>query len=142
MEYYGIPRMKMKIIVSLQWSDTTVPSRACLYCICARVIQILCLWIHFEIHMDNQALSFILRHCITNWFMHWILAIEEYSFTIKYCKAADNKITHILNWYSLLRRNKRKNISTQQTISNFWFFGISNYIAYTDCQSGDYTMIA
>ena len=39
---------------------------------------------HFEIMSDNQALSFMLRCKLAN---AWIMAIQEYDFTIKYSKA-------------------------------------------------------
>ena len=53
---------------------------------------------HFEIHTDHQALSFLLRCRITNArLMRWILAIEEYSFTIKYCRGIDNKTEDTLS---------------------------------------------
>ena len=55
---------------------------------------------HFEIHTDYQALSFLLRCRITNArLMRWILAIEEYSFTIKYCRGIDNKTADTLSRY-------------------------------------------
>lgn len=56
---------------------------------------------HFEIHTDNQALSFILKCRLTNARLtRWILAIGEYSFTIKYCKASENKIADVLSRYA------------------------------------------
>lgn len=53
---------------------------------------------HFEIHTDHQALSFLLKCKIRNArLMRWILAIEEYSFTLKYCKGVDNQTADILS---------------------------------------------
>ena len=56
---------------------------------------------HFEIHTDNQALSFILKCRLANSRLtRWILAIEEYSFTIKYCRGTENTIADILSRYA------------------------------------------
>lgn len=55
---------------------------------------------HFEILSDNQALSFLLKCKLTNARMsRWIIAIQEYDFSIKYCKASDNKTADILSRY-------------------------------------------
>lgn len=55
---------------------------------------------HFEIHSDNQALSFLLKCRLINARMtRWIMAIQEYNFTIKYCKAIDNKTADTLSRY-------------------------------------------
>lgn len=53
---------------------------------------------HFTIHSDNQALSYLLKCKFTNSRLsRWILAIQEYTFTIKYCKGSDNIIADALS---------------------------------------------
>ena len=48
----------------------------------------------------HQALSFLLKCKVTNSrLLRWILAIGEYSFTIKYCKGKDNSVADILSRY-------------------------------------------
>ena len=48
----------------------------------------------------RQALSFLLKCKVTNArLLRWILAIGEYSFTIKYCKGKDNIIADTLSRY-------------------------------------------
>lgn len=55
----------------------------------------------FEIHTDNQALTHLLTCKLTNARMtRWIIAIQEYDFTIKYCKGAENKTADILSRYT------------------------------------------
>ena len=55
---------------------------------------------HFEILSDNQALSFMLRCKLANArISRWIMAIQEYDFTIKYCKASENKTADTLSRY-------------------------------------------
>lgn len=55
---------------------------------------------HFEIHTDHQALSFLLTCKVKSArLMRWILAIGEYSFTIKYCKGKDNEVADTLSRY-------------------------------------------
>ena len=55
---------------------------------------------HFEIHTDNQALSFILKCRLANSRLtRWVLAIQEYSSTIKYCKGSENTTADTLSRY-------------------------------------------
>lgn len=60
---------------------------------------------HFEIHMDIQALSFLLKCRLNNGRMtRWILTIQEYNFTIKYIKTGENKVADTLSrWYWICR---------------------------------------
>ena len=55
---------------------------------------------HFEILSDNQALSFMLKCKLANACKsRWIMVIQEYDFSIKYCKASENKIADTLSRY-------------------------------------------
>ena len=62
---------------------------------------------HFEIHTDNQALSFILKCRLANSRLtRWVLAIQEYSFTIKYCKGSENTTADALSRYPPVEREE------------------------------------
>ena len=55
---------------------------------------------HFVISSDNQPLSSMLKCKLANArISRWIMAIQEYDFSIKYCKASENKIADTLSRY-------------------------------------------
>ena len=61
----------------------------------------------FEIHTDNQALSFTLKCRLANSRLtRWVLAIQEYSFTIKYCKGSENTTADTLSRYPPVEREE------------------------------------
>lgn len=55
---------------------------------------------HFEILSDNQALSFMLKCKLSNArISRWIMAIQEYDFSIRYCKGSENQVADTLSRY-------------------------------------------
>lgn len=54
---------------------------------------------------DNQVLSFLLKCKLSNVRMsRWIKAIQEYDFSIKYCKASENKMADTVSRYPLVEQ--------------------------------------
>lgn len=68
--------------------------------LCAKEFRYHLYGTHFNVHNDNEALSFILKCPLTNFRLtRWILAIQEYFFKINYCKGSDNTIVDALRRY-------------------------------------------
>lgn len=69
---------------------------------------------YFDILSDNQALSFLLKCKMSNKHMsRWIVAIQEYDFSIKYTKARENLIAYTVSHYPPVEQENYSDIKNE-----------------------------